>query len=263
MTIQTIITTMNLVDASTLLEKINIQTDFIIGNQTSYTKDERIFFNGHEGVTLSRCEKGVGRNRNLLLSKASADVCVIADDDMVFYDNYETTVNELFRKHIDADVLIFNIDSGGVLRRKNNKIKRVGRFNYMNYGAARIAFRRKSTSYYNISFNTNFGGGTLHSAGEDSLFIRECLRNRLRVLAVPISIAKIDDERESTWFRGYDDKYRFDKGVFLALAHPILSNFFALYLMIRHPEFRGTKPLLKALVDVNNGINYVRKRKYI
>ena len=33
---------------------------------------------------------------------------------------------------------------------------------------------------------------------------------------MPISIAKLTNERQSTWFNGYDNKYYYDSGVLLA-----------------------------------------------
>lgn len=86
----------------------------------------------------------------------------------------------------------------------------------MRFGAARIAFRRKSITKNGITFNLHFGGGTEYSAGEDTLFLHDCLRKGLKIVAVPDSIATLLENRESTWFKGYTDKYFLDRGALFA-----------------------------------------------
>ena len=261
--IQTLIVTTDLKDADELLAEMNIQTEFIIGNQTTYSQDEEIVFNGKKGKILSRCERGVGKNRNAAVSTATADICVFADDDMHFKEGYENIVREVFDANKNADVIIFNIDNASNKRRYNKKNKTVNIFNYMNYGAARIAFRRKAVSYHNITFNCNFGGGTPHHSGEDSLFLRDCLAAGLKIAAVPVSIAELSNSRESTWFHGYNDEYLYDKGVFLKLAHPVLAIPFAAYLIIKHPCYiPENRNYLYAFNKIYEGMKFIKNKGY-
>ena len=44
----------------------------------------------------------------------------------------------------------------------------------------------------------------------------------------PIIIARVRQE-ESSWFKGYDDKFFIDKGVLLANAFPLMKNLFVYY----------------------------------
>ncbi len=259
--VQVLIPTMGLEDPSRLLGKMNINTSFVIGNQIDNDSKEQYYWRGNSGLIISRSEKGVGFNRNITIKYATAKYCVIADDDMCFHDNYHEVVVNSFKQNPKADVLIFNIDEEtSTSRRINKKKKRVGLLNYMNYGAARIVFRRSAISYYGISFNSNFGGGTVHAAGEDSLFLRDCLLHGLKIVAVPESLARLTSERESTWFKGYNKKYLYDKGVFLGIAHPSLSYIFAVYLSIRHPEYKTeTKSTIRTIKEIFKGIMFVKK----
>ncbi len=261
--IQVLAVTMNLTNPEDLCRSLNIKSSFVIGNQTKEDKRIQYTFNGFDGIVISRNDVGVGNNRNETLKYATSDICLLADDDMSFHNNYCEIVKDVFEKKTDADVIIFNIDAGGETRRQNTREKKISYSNYMNYGAARIAFRRKAISYNSITFNTNFGGGTIHSAGEDVLFISDCLKKGLKIIAVPVSIASLKENRESTWFKGYNDKYLFDKGVFLAVAHRRLSFIFALYLVVRHKEYRENSSLKHALFEICKGIDYIRRRKYL
>ena len=63
-----------------------------------------------------------------------------------------------------------------------------------------------------IYFNQCFGGGTEHYHGEDNIFLTDCLKNKLKIYAVPVAIATLTEERKSTWNAGYDEKYLVDQG---------------------------------------------------
>ena len=261
--IEVLISTMHQNDSS-LINKMNLKTDAIIINQTDNTNYEEIELNQNNFKIFSFNERGVGLSRNSALMRSDADICILADDDMIFCDNYEETVKKAFAENPDADVVIFNlIEENASLNRQNSSIKKIGILNYMNYGAARIAFRRKSVSYNGISFNLNFGGGTTHLSGEDTLFLRECLKKGLNVIAVPYSLAKLNDERDSTWFKGYTEKYFFDKGVLLGFAHPVLALPFAFYLAYRHKGFDNNQlGLSDSLKEIIKGIKFVKNKEY-
>ena len=217
MKIQVLVATMNQNDHS-LINEMNIKTDAIIGNQCSLNSVEDFMFKNQRIIYLNSSERGVGVNRNSALMRANADICIFADDDMIFDDNYVETVTKVFHENPQADVIIFNIREKNVVRKINKKKKRVWYFNYLRYGTARIAIRLKNIRKYGIYFNQCFGGGTEHYHGEDNLFLNACLKNKLVVLAIPEYIATLTDNRESSWRESswsseHNEKYLKDQGV--------------------------------------------------
>ena len=213
MNIQVLIATMHQRDHS-LLQKMNIQTDAIVGNQCDENRFEKFKWKNHEINWISLQERGVGLNRNNALMRASAEIVVFADDDMRYVDNYDELIEQAYRRLPDADVIIFNLKKSA--DRQSSYVetdKKVGWCNYMRYGAARISAKLASIKLHGVYFNQCFGGGTEHSAGEDTLFLTACLRAGLKIYAVPEVIAELKDERESTWFQGYTEKYFIDKGI--------------------------------------------------
>ena len=262
MKVQVLVATMNQTDHA-LAGKMNLQTEAIIANQCDRFGMEEYDHNGHKIKMYNFAERGVGLNRNNALMRSDADICLIADDDMVFYDGYEQTIIDAFNKYPKADFLVLNIDeSGATDRRKNTKVSKVGLKNYLNYGAARFAFRREAITKHGIYFNLHFGGGTEHSCGEDSLFLRQCLLKKLKILSVPVTVAKLVEERESSWFKGYTEKYFYDEGYFLGTAHPRIGGLFARYLVLRHKDYLTNssftrKQILKML---KKGIKDSKKR---
>lgn len=219
MNIQVLVAAMNQTDHS-LLKKMNIQSDVIVGNQCDFNSVEHFDYDGHDAVYLNFAERGVGLNRNNALMRATGDIVLFADDDMVYDDKYVKTISDAFDKNPKADVIIFNIvgrEQGHDLIKKTT---RVNYLNFLRYGTARIAVRLKSMKEKAIYFNQCFGGGTEHCHGEDNLFLASCLKNKLVVIAVPEYIATLTECRESTWNVGYNEKYLKDQGVLYRTISP-------------------------------------------
>jgi glycosyltransferase involved in cell wall biosynthesis len=199
-----------------LLERMNIQSDAIIANQCERNVIVDFDYKGYRIKYLSFAERGVGLNRNNALMRATADICILADDDLVFVDDYVKIVKKVFNDNPNADVVIFNLIEKPPKRYIIKKQFKVRYRNFMRFGAARIAFKTKKIMKHGITFNLLFGGGATYSAGEDTLFLYDCLRNDLNIVAVPEAIARLTQIRDSTWFRGYNDKYFLDKGALFA-----------------------------------------------
>lgn len=196
-----------------LVNKMNIQTDAIIANQSNTNSVRSFIWNGHKIKCYSFFEKGVGLNRNNALMRASEEFCLFADDDMRYVDGYESIVENAFSQLPNADVIVFNlIENKNTFRKKNKRVSRVGWWNFLRYGTARVAIRLKRVKENGILFNLTYGGGTEHCHGEDNIFLADCLKKGLRIYAVPQAIAELQENRESSWNKGYDEKYLRDQG---------------------------------------------------
>lgn len=211
MKVQVLVAAMNQKDHS-LLEKMNIQTDVIIGNQCDRNEIENFYWNDCKVQYLNFAERGVGLNRNNTLMRADGDFCLFADDDMVYVDGYGEIVEKAFKDNPEADVIVFNLIEPVPTRYIIPQTMRIGYLNYLRYGTARIAIKLDSVKKKGIFFNQCFGGGTPHSHGEDNLFLNACLKNGLKIVAVPEFIAELTEERESSWNNGFDEKYLVDQG---------------------------------------------------
>lgn len=212
MRIQVLVAAMNQEDHS-LIKKMNIRTDAIVGNQCGFNSVEKFNLGNQQIQYLNFTERGVGLNRNNALMRADADICLFADDDMVYEDNYVEIIENAFRDNPNADVIIFNLREKIITRKLINKKSRVGYLNYLRYGTARVAVRLSSVKKHGIYFNQCFGGGTEHCHGEDNLFLNACLKNKLKIVAMPVYIGSLTEERVSSWNNGYDEKYVKDQGV--------------------------------------------------
>lgn len=259
MNIDVLITTMNNSNIKKLLNDMNIQSNAIVGNQTHYNDIYSFDWNNNKIKVYNFNEKGVGLNRNNLLMRSTADICILGDDDMSFKNNYPDEVISLFKKYEDVDIIIFNIDETVKTRYITKKVMKINFFNCFRFGAARIAFRRKSVAFNNIYFNQLFGGGCPFSHGEDTIFLVDCLKANLNIIAVPISIAKLNQSK-STWFNGYTNKYFQDQGILFYAISRKFYKFLCLQDVLRHRKEYGNNSIAKYKLMIK-GVNYV-KNKY-
>ena len=235
---------------------MNIRTDAIIGNQCGREAFYEYEYNGHQIQYISTTGQGVGANRNEVLLRADGDICVLADDDMTLLPGYEAVVREWFEKRSQADMLIFNLE-GGKKRFKHTRVSRINCFNYGKFGAARLAFRLMPLRFSGVMFHTMFGGGCKYSCGEDTLFLRDCLRKGLKIYGVPSSLARIEDGN-STWFQGYTDKFFFDKGVLYYALNRHLCKVHALIHCLRYRKKYREYGFKQAVKQMMKGIDSVK-----
>ena len=226
-----------------LLKKMNIQSNVIVGNQDDCNKIEEFDYNGFNAKYLTFNERGVGLNRNNALMRANADVCLLADDDMVYVDDYPEIVKKAYEDCPKADVIVFNLIEPHSLNKRYviKKKKRVTCLNYLRYGAARVSFKLDPVRKNAIYFNQCFGGGTEHCAGEDNLFLSACLKKGLKIYSYPAYIAELTEERPSTWDTGDVDKYLRDKGALFKALSPRFWRLLCFQDAIRHKKLYNRK----------------------
>lgn len=235
MKLQVLLATMNQRE-HTLPSTMNINCDVIVGNQCDRNAVTEFTHNGHHVTWLDTTGRGLSRNRNLALLFATADICLLADDDLVYDAGYVARVCDAFARYPDTDVLLFDIRgaSGHIPHPM-----RIRWYNCLRWGSVRIAFRLKRVQEAGIFFHLGFGAGTPRGYGEDTLFLTACLRRGFTIRALPITIASLTDTRPSTWFRGYDTAYFQNKGHLFREIAPHFAWALCLQDAVRHRRRYG------------------------
>lgn len=262
MNLQVLVSCMHQVDHS-LLKKMNIQTDAIIINQCDSFNFEKSNYNNNQIYFYSFAERGVGLSRNNALMRATADICLFADEDVTYIDGYKNIVLQAFKDNPEADIILFNVPSTNPNRPTYiiKKNMRVRWYNCLRYGAVNIAVRTHKLKRANVYFSLLFGGGAKYSAGEDSLFLSECIRNGLKVYSVPTKIGYVN-QKDSTWFNGYSNKYFLDKGAFYYFLSKRWAKLLCLQFVFRHrKKFAHEKSWIEALKLMLEGVKKVKGDK--
>lgn len=204
------------------IQEMNIRSNVVFANQCDHTSYEEIEFDGYTAKMISTQTRGVGKNRNLALIYATADICLLADDDVVYCEGYENIVCDFYDSHPDADVVVFNFKVSRNGSEPQNIIKETKKLKKkkLQYGTYAMSFRRSSIDWNNIRFHHYFGGGALYSCGEDSKFLNDCFKNKLNIYVCSDTIGVVN-HKESTWFDGITDKFLIDKGI---LFYSLMGN---------------------------------------
>lgn len=247
-------------DAAALAKQMNIRGNAVIVNQCDSYGYEEIGGQGRRIQVFSMAERGVGLSRNTALLHADADICVFSDEDIVLCEDYEELIGRAYEELPDADMILVNVRVAPVRRTYwNEDIHRINYRNYGRYPAYSITARHEALLRANVHYSLLFGGGARYSNGEDSLFLRDCLKAGLRIYSHTVCIGE-EKERESTWFSGYHEKFFRDRGVLYhylygRLALPLSFRF----LWVHRGEMCREIPLKQAYRLMKDGVTEARK----
>lgn len=208
-------------DAEKLPGMMNIESDAVIVNQiigedydgSDEGSEKEISFCGNKVRILTRFEKGVGLSRNTAFEASDSEIIQFGDDDIVYDKGYSQRVLDEFDAHPEADVLLFNVKAqSGRETYWNEDFAKVSWMNYGRYPAYAICGRRDKLLQAGVKYSLLFGGGAPYMNGEDSLFLHDCLKAGLSIYRTTVELGH-ERVSESTWFKGYTDKFFFDRGV--------------------------------------------------
>lgn len=221
MKIEVLVSTMNQSNYDLLCD-MNISSDCVIVNQCNKESIKIISHNSYQAKWINSSQKGLSRSRNLAIKNSSADICILADDDLIYTEDYHHNIIQAFEDNPSADVIAFKVE--GINKKfKDYPIKKM-RLNFitaMKISSVQIAFKRKSLIYNDIIFKEEFGSGSIFYAGEENILLSECLRKGLIIYYVPLKIADIN-LGDSTWFEGFNERYFITKGAaFTAMSLPL------------------------------------------
>ena len=99
MKLEVLLATMNQTDDS-VLDSIGVHSDVLVCNQTDVETDYKSYIkDGYSVRWYDFQERGVGLNRNNALLRATGDICLLADDDVLYETIKECVLNpDIVRK---------------------------------------------------------------------------------------------------------------------------------------------------------------------
>ena len=136
--------------------------------------------------------KGLAVNRNIALSKATAPMLLISDDDADYTEEGLLEVIKAFKENPEADIITFryaSIQSCKSYPEGSVSLNKCPKGYYVS--SIEIAMRREAVQG-RIWFNEKFGVGAIFPSGEEDIFIYDCLQAGLQGIYVPKTIVRHD-----------------------------------------------------------------------
>ena len=232
--LQVLLSTMNLVNPKEYIKSMNIKSDYVIINQVTNKKIKLV--NEHDGkkTIISLNDVGLSKSRNMAIKNSSALIGLLSDDDVVYNTDYEKIIKSAYLRHQDADIIAFAIESDTT--NKYNKIKKEGKLGFLKsfkISSIQLTFNLEKIKDKKLQFDEDFGAGSTNYMGEENIFLTDCFRSRLKIYYVPIVIGKLENLHPSTWFNGFDEKYFNVKGAVFYRMSKLLSSLLILQFAIR------------------------------
>lgn len=142
----------------------------LIVNQTS--KDAVLQSDSKSIKIINNFEKGLSKSRNLALEHATASICLFADDDIVFIEDFEKSIIKAFKEN-NVPVITFQIQTTTDELFWNYPAKNGFHKKLNNILSPEIAIKRTDIITNTISFNEHFGLGAIFEDSENYIFLKE------------------------------------------------------------------------------------------
>lgn len=168
-----------------------------------------------------------------MLQNATADYCVIADDDEVFDKNKIDSMQEMIKFYPNVDIFRFKVEGiESTFKSYSEKTYNIGYLKAIKISSVEMVIKREVIIKKNIFFDELIGAGTKFLMGEENAFIYNCLRNKLLIRYIPVYIAKLH-MGDSSWFKGYNKHYFIGRGASFTSMSESFSNILIIQFAIR------------------------------
>lgn len=215
---------LSFLDAIFSLNDIN-DFEIIVVNQTD--EDRMLSSNLPNVKVINSFERGSPASRNLAIRNATADVCLMGDDDIIYQPDLKEHIEAAYLKYPDAAMISFQaINEHGqpfadyFSKELHNKksLKKI-------YTIV-ISFKREVFKAHRVYFNHYFGVGSVFKGETEYVFLRNGFDKGLKMVHVAKVIVQHPNENSGRLMGG--DNALFARS---ALAHRFYGNFSYLWLI--------------------------------
>lgn len=161
-----------------------LEVPILIVNQSEPNK---LLVSNYSNIrVVNSFERGLPQSRNIAIENAKGEICLIADDDVVYDKELISSIKQGFEKYNDAAIVTYQMTNfKGQLFRDYpdiaiHNIKTIATAN-----SVVIAFKRKNLLEKDVWFNPNFGLGATFQSANEYVFLRNALKEGLKLCYLP------------------------------------------------------------------------------
>ena len=131
---------------------------------------------------INSFERGLSKSRNLAIKNAIGDICLFADDDVVYKHGFDKEILSTFKNIQNADVITFKMqDNTGKLFKEYPNVDWHNKKTLITVNSVVIAFVRRKIVNLGITFNSCFGLGAVFPTGDEYVFLRDVLSTKSKI----------------------------------------------------------------------------------
>ncbi|HFI0502014.1 TPA: glycosyltransferase [Streptococcus suis] len=244
-----LVATLNNENVPELVKNMNLsEVNTIVVNQSTSGRSETHLEKVEHSTIIYSDRLGLSASRNDAIAQAEdSAICQIADDDLVFVDQYESIVEKAYQEFPDADIIAFFVDHEvDKLAKTPLKKGRVFHLASMKISSVQICFKKSSLTQNKIEFDERFGIGAMYGSGEENILLFDALKKGLKIYSYPVKIATLKD-RPSQWDRSNTPEVCKKRGAIYKRMSPKLY-----WLLILQFAIRKRKMMLPEISIIDN-----------
>ncbi|NQN91010.1 glycosyltransferase [Streptococcus suis] len=244
-----LVATLNNKNVPELVKNMNLsEVDTIVVNQSTSGRSETHLEKVEHSTIIYSDRLGLSASRNDAIAQAEdSAICQIADDDLVFVDQYESIVEKAYQEFPDADIIAFFVDHEvDKLSKTPLKKGRIFHLASMKISSVQICFKKSSLTQNKIEFDERFGIGAMYGSGEENILLFDALKKGLKIYSYPVKIATLKD-RPSQWDRSNTPEVCKKRGAIYKRMSPKLY-----WLLILQFAIRKRKMMLPEISIIDN-----------
>lgn len=242
-----------------LVKTMRLESDAVITCQCDEASKGEFDTEGGHVVWERLDNRGVGINRNTCIQNANfGDILLFSDEDIVYDEGYARLVTKEYQKHPEADGILFNMRVCENRRTYwNPDYKRIRFYNYGRYPAYSISIKREVLEKSEVKFPLEFGGGAKYINGEDSVFLHDLIKKGVKLYRSPVCLGQ-EVERESTWFKGYNERFFISRGALYVRLYGSFDLIMAWIFLLRHRYMTKDLGFMNSLRLMKQGMKEIK-----
>lgn len=191
---------------------------------------------------------GLSKSRNIAIKYCKNDICLFGDDDAEYIEGFDQQIEAAFMQNPKASIITFQIRTpDGVFFKKYKSVQfKHTLLSILKVSSIELAFNGLAVRESKILFDERFGLGSKYEAGEEVIFLSDCIKKGLKAIYCPKSI--VIHKYESSGKSVNDRQYSFVRGAMFyriyGLKGLVLLLFMGFRKKIAHRDKIGLRQFL-------------------